>query len=354
MDQLTPGEKAYFESGGQDAAALLAENPTAASTPGQLESSSADGAAVPDAAAAAAAPPEAPEPGEEEIAAPDGKGRRRVVDSRALKAEREERRKLQAELQAERDLRARVDERLKMLSEAVSQPDPQEPATPETPEAPIDPNQDIFGAFAQQQREMAKLRETLTSLQSGQSEIVQQTQAERQTASMISTYRRDAEVFRAQKPDFNSAYNFLLDVRGKQFRAMGYDENEIPGMLYGEEMSLAQRALGMRQSPAAQIYALAQSMGYAPQPAQQSAAPAAGSQRTSAPAAPTVPSVTAEIDRIKAGQASSRSLSAGGGAAGEELSLEALADMPMEAFARFMNTPGNRQRVEAALGRRSA
>lgn len=360
MNALTAGEKAYLDSGGQDASALLAENagttqPADTVAPVEPVAPLAAEAPLPGVAPQDPQTPDHPELGEEEIAAPDGKTKRRVVDSRALKAEREQRRAAETALREERELRARIDERLKMLSEAVSQPEPQAQIEPEAPEAPIDPEQDIFGAYKQQQRQLAKLMDTITSLQAGQSEMRQQTQEERQTSSLISNYKRDAASFKAQKADFDDGYNFLLTKRGEQLKAMGYADSDIATMLYNEEMSLAQRALSMGQSPAAQIYGLAQSMGYQPrQAAPAGGAPAAAGGRPAAAPATPVPSVTAEIDRIKAGQASSRSLSSGGGAAGEELSLEALADMPQKQFEAFMNVPGNRERVEKALGSRAA
>jgi hypothetical protein len=359
LSDLTPGEKQYLESGGQDAAAFLAENastttsePVVPSVPaapiGAGSGEPPPAPSFPAEAATEPAAPEAPEPGEEEIPAADGKSKRRVVDSRALREERTKRQTLENELRAEREMRARIDERLKLLTSVVEQPEPV--AQPEAPEAPIDPEADIFGAYRQLKKELEEIKASTTEMQS-------QTQVERQTSAMVTTYRQDAAQFRAKQSDFNDAYNFLLQKRGEQLRALGYGEPEIATSLYNEEMNLAQRALSLRQSPAQQLYALAQSMGYAkaPQPASPAPAPSPVQPAPqSAPVAPQVASVTAEIDRIKAGQNASRSLSQGGGAAGEELSLETLSNMPMAEFQKFMDIPGNREKVEIAMGRRAA
>jgi len=352
VSELTPGEKAYMESGGTDAAALLAENPAVtpaepvAPAPAVEKPSAAEVPVASAAEAPAAVAPEAPEAGEEEIPAADGKTKRRVVDSRALKAEREARKAAEAELTRYRENYTRVDERLKMLSEVVSQPDA--PAAPEPDEAPIDPEQDIFGAYRQLQKQLEQIKSSTTEMRT-------QTETERQTNALVSTYRQDAAAFRQATPDFNDAYNFLLDKRGQQLKALGYGDAEIATALYNEEINLASRALSMRQSPSQQLYALAQSMGYAKAAPVAPAAQAAPAT-TAVPAAPVAaaPSVTAEIEAIKAGQNTSRSLSSGGGAAGEELSLEALANMPDKEFAKFMEKPGNRERVEIAMGRRAA
>lgn len=357
LQELTAGEKQYMESGGLDVAALLAENPPAAPAADPIVPAAPAAPAAPaiDPAAAAPAAPAVPaaepaEPGEEEIAAPDGKTKRRVVDSRALKAEREARKAAEAELTRYRENYTRVDERLKMLSEAVSQPDPATVAPAPEEDAEIDPEQDVIAAVKQ-------IGKTLKNIQTQTTDMRAQTDAERQTASLVSTYRQDSATFRQQTPDFMDAYNFLLAKREAQLKALGYGDNDIRVTLYNEEMNLASRALNMGQSPSQQIYALSQSMGYtkaAPVAPAASPAAAGAPAAPAAPAAPQAPSVTAEIDRIKAGQATSRSLSSGGGAAGEELSLEALANMPDKEFAKFMAIPGNREKVEMALGRRAA
>jgi hypothetical protein len=357
--ELTAGEKAYLESGGTDTAGLLAENPTPAAGTTEapvvhkIEPDKPAPVAAEKAAEPIAAPVEPPEPGEEEIPAADGKTKRRMVDSRALKAEREKARGLEAELQKERDTRARVDERLKMLSEAVTAAEP----TAEKVEAPVipDPEQDIFGYAKYLAAELETLKRSQTQAQT-------ETAEQRQTAAVVNTYQRDAATFRVKQPDFNDAYNFLIGVRKQQLEAQRYSPEDVQKWLYTEEMNLVQRAIEGKSSPSQDIYNLAKSMGYAPKAAPTAipaipaaaAAPAAAMPQA-APAAPlTAPSVTEEIDRIKAGKAASMSLSNGGGGGAEEMSLEWLANAPAKEFAAFMDKPGNREKVERALGKKAA
>lgn len=357
--ELTAAEQAYLNSGGTDAAGLIAENPAPAVVQSEPVTEHRIEAEAPAAAAAAAevkpaaaaepvsAAADAPEPGEEEVPAADGKSKRRMVDSRALKAERTARAAAEAELKTERETRARIDERLKMLSEAVTSAEPaaQEAVAPAIP----DPEQDIFGYAKYLATELEKLK---TSQHQSQTESAE----ERQTRAVVSTYVRDRDAYVAKQPDFMEGYNFLLNTRKSQLEMQGYSPDEVNQWLYKEEMDLVGRALQAKKSPSEQMYALAKSMGYAPKaapaPAAGGVAPAAAAAAKPAPAAPLVaPSVVEEIDRIKAGKAASMSLSNGGGGGAEEMSLEWLANAPDKEFAAFMDKPGNREKVERAMGK---
>ena len=340
LNDLTDGEKAYLESGGTDTAGLMAENPDAGVSADQVTEHKID-ADKPIAAATEAktqvAPADLedhPDIGEEEVTAADGKTKRRMVDKRALKAERERSKALEAELGKFKENYSRVDERLKMLSEAVTASDPASQAV----EAPVipDPEQDIFGYAKYLATELEALKASHGAAQA-------ETQEERQTRAVISTYTRDRDVFVQKQPDFMDGYNFLLGTRKAQLELQGYSPEEVSRWLVKEEMDLVNRSLQNKVSPAQTIYGLAKSMGYAPKAAVP-AVPAAAAK-------PAAPSVTDEIDRIKRGQAASMSLSNGNGSAGEELSLEWLANLPMKEFEAFMSKGTNRERVEQAMGR---
>lgn len=369
---LTPGEQAYLNSGGADAAALEAENEPKPETPAPAvdapkpDAKPVDGAPPP--AAPVAATPE-PEPGEEEIAAPDGKTKRRVVDSRALKSEREKRHAVEAELAKERETRTRIDERFKILNEAISRP---EPAAAPQPEEIPDPEKDIFGYANYLGKELAALKEAR-----GQDK--EQTEEERAAIRTISTYQQESARFAAKIPDFKApreiaetdpdkardyAYDYLFQVRRRQLEMQGYAPHEVDHWLYVEEMNLVDRAMKAGRSPAQQIYEIAKTMGYAPKPPAAAPAPAvpaaanghaAGTNGRAAPApplgalAPPTESVTAEIDRIRNGQAAARSLSNGGGGGVPAFTLESLVNMSDGEFTRMFTDPVKREQAEKIL-----
>lgn len=367
--ELTAGERAYLESGGSDATALMAENPPAAPG-GDTPAAAAAPAAAPAPgataapAAAAAAAPEAPELGEEEIPTHDGKGKRRMVDSRALKEERTLRRAAEEEAKKERDLRARVDERLKLLSEAIAQPDPATaPAAAAAPVGPPEVEADVFGAVKYVIDELTGLKKSMTARE-------QTAEEERVRNEAIATARFDRRAFEQKQPDFTAAYHHLLNTRGRQLEIQGYNKDEIKQWLYTEELDMIMKALKAGKSPAERLYELSKTMGYVPAAPAAAAAPANGAAAAPAAAAAAAAApapangaakppagglgtVTEEIERIAAGQRASRSLSNGGGGPGEELSLETIANMPDKEFERLMADPAKREAVERAMGKRN-
>lgn len=353
MTELTAGEQAYLDSGGENAAGLIAENPTPViekveTTEHKIETDK----EVPVAEVKVETPAAEPtEPGEEEIPAADGKSKRRMVDSRALKAERTARAAAEAELRTERETRARIDERLKMLSEAVSSAEPV--AEPVNAAVPPDPEQDIFGYAKYLAEQLEALKGTVAGAQQETAEDRAARAEEVRTRNVITAYRNDANQFKTKQADFDDAYNFLMGLRKTQLEAQRYAPEEVNKWLQVEEMNLVQRAFESNSSPSADIYNLAKSMGYAAKAAPVAQAVAEPVQAKLAPAAPlaAVASVTDEIDRIKAGKQASMSLSNGGGGGAEEMSLEWLANAPLKEFQAFMDKPGNREKVERAMGK---
>lgn len=382
IGSLTEAEQKYLSSGGTDSAGLVTElQSTTALTPPETKAEPAAPVKVDDKAAPAAAPaagdkpaaaaPAADEPevGEEEVATPDGKGKRRMVDSRALKEARKRAQALETKLQEEQTARAKdnearavVNERLRLLTEAVQTAPAADAAAAAEPEVP-DPEKDIFGF-------VAHLRKNVEELTGKIGQMTEQTVEERQQAATIRNYFQDSATFTQQNPDFRDAYNHLFGLRKRQLEIQGYTPEQVNKFIFDEEMNHVQRSVAANRSPSAGLYELAKLAGYAPKPpaptpgdaaalaaaaaAGNGAAPANGHAAAPAAPAPAAPapapaSVSDEVDRIRAGQAASRSLSQGAGGGGDELSIEALANMPMAEFEKLVRSKAGA--VERALGR---
>jgi hypothetical protein len=343
-DGFTPAEQAYFASQGQDVDGLLDDTGSTAPDTG-----GADPVVDPKVDTAAIVDPAADPFDELEKVATDNRGKtgkvipeanfRAVSEKYKLtKSERDELRErvksfedrtksIEGELAKEREMRTRIDERLKLFNEVIA---PQAAGEPAPPAEMPNPEEDIFGAF----KWAADRIKQLEGQTSQTSQTLQDTAAE---TNLRTTYQADAQRFARETPDFLNAYNHVNRVRDQMLESIGYnDPNQRAQIRMDEERALVAQALQAGKSPAATIYGVAKSLGYA------KAAPAAEPTPTvpgaqAAPATPAAPSVTEEIERIAKGQAASRSLSSAGGAPAGAMTVEVLANMTepeFEAYAR--------------------
>lgn len=276
----------------------------------------------------------------------------RVSLGKYLRTE-ERAKKLETELTTERERVARFDERMKILSEALSTPKGEKPEAAVNDDPEPDKEADIYGHNAWLSRQLAKTNERLNQFQQG-------TQAQQADASIADAYQSDAQSFMAKEPNFGAAYKHLMQSRGIEMAMYWFGKDvtdpevrltqqevaQINAGVVAEEKQLAAAALRAGQSPAQRIFAMAKARGYRPAapaaaPAANGAAPAGG--RPTASAQPPVAAVLApkvnvkdEIDRIKNGQDAAVSLSTGGGAPANRLTPAKLADMPQDQFNELM------------------
>lgn len=305
-DELTPEDRAILDGG----------------TPPAPDNS---GGAPPEKAASADPPkePEAPDlskddDGEESVEV-ENKGR--FVRHGAFHAERERRKALEKELGDIRDKYARGDERLRLLSEALAQPKPQQQE--QNPAEMPDPEQDIFGAL----KWLADQQRAVTERVNGTSQRVEASDAETQIKS---AYVNDVRAFVGQAPDFGDAYQFLLQGRDAELQAMGVaDPAERAQMIQDEEKWIVVRALKAQSSPATAVYNLAKARGY-----KKAEAPPANGQQAAQPAAPNNGAAAEKIATIAKAKEATRSLSNVGGSPGvDALTMEALASMSEDEYA---------------------
>jgi hypothetical protein len=320
-------------------------------------------------------------PGEEDKPPP-----RRVAYGKFQRVENAKK-KAEADLKAEREARqkdaeerARLDERLKLINEAL-QPRAEDAKAKAAAEDPApDPEADIFAYVAWQGRQIERLNTTIQDIQQGG-------QQRDDESAIAQTYVSDAEQFAGREPNFIPAYQFLMQSRtlelaqyffGKDLtdpetpRLTGQEYNRIKTTVADEERQLAKEAIRAGQSPAARVFSLAKARGFrpgaprsadpAPDPAAAAAAAAAnGGAKTNgtaapagnggtaapgslavgaaapAPGAPAKPSVKDEIEKIRQGTEASVSLSQGGGAPTSPMTPERLANMPQHEFEALMD-----------------
>jgi hypothetical protein len=179
------------------------------------------------------------------------------------KSEPSEADRYRTELAQEREMRVRTDERLKLLAEALSpqQQADERQAVREDPRP--DPERDVFGYMAWQERRSQRLEQALAETQQAFVQHHNQINGERAAQQFISAYRQDAVNFARQTPDFREAYQYILADRDRELQEMGYtDPNQRLQIITAEERDLVTRNLQNRRSPAAAIYALAKGRGF--------------------------------------------------------------------------------------------
>lgn len=195
----------------------------------------------------------------------------RVVSVKALQEERAKRQAMERKLA---ELEARLNQ--------PPQPAPQEQANDE-PDPETDPIGYLKHIKAEHERRKAMEAET----------------AEEQR--LMAAYRADAASFKQEAPDFQDAYNYLIQSRVQELQAIGTDPAEIPSIIKNDELGIAARARALGTNAAQIAYSFAKARGYTgPKPAEQTPAPAP---------------IVAQPDMQKARQAVAATAAAGGKAA---------------------------------------
>lgn len=241
--------------------------------------------------------------------------------------------------------RARIDERLKIINEALTTPAPavEEPVVDQDPEP--DPEVNIFEYVKWQGRQLNREREARTGLE-------QSWKDEREEGQMASSYRQDANRFASSEPNFGRAYHFLLSLRQNQLKAGGWtDQTKIDQQIVKEERGLVRNALKENASPAQRLFEMAKAAGFVPPaPVEQARMtddgarePVAAAAKPPVPGTPLgemakpaakagIPTVSEQVALAAQGAEAALSLSSAGGAPVEQLTAAKLLSMDEDAF----------------------
>lgn len=223
-------------------------------------------------------------------------------------------RNYKAAMREEREKRKATDQKLEQLNQAFNRV--------------IDQTkwQQMQAMQAQQQREPSFEEDPLNSLNLRQSKLEQalshQYQLEqrrqqeehlinRQT-QFINTYKAHAEDYAQKNPEFTEAYNFLNKHRLEEHLAAGYTRDAANQILNEEEMAIVANAFKEGVNPAERIFKIAQMRGF--------------KQATK--------TNDQKINQLERGMNASKSLSSPGGKTDKGLTLEDVAAMNDEEFAK--------------------
>lgn len=188
------------------------------------------------------------------------------------------------------------------------------------PAGPPSPEEDIFGAVKHVGETVAQMQKAAADAKAAQ-EATEKTASEQKV--FVDKYRKAADEFEQVNPDFKEAYNFLLNSRAAELKAIGYDTPEtLHNALIADEMAIAQMAFERGKSPAEMLYNLSKQRGY----------------KQEAAADPNKGKAAEKLETIERGQAANKSLSNAGGSSGDpEMTAEALIAMSSEDFEAWTN-----------------
>jgi hypothetical protein len=271
--------------------------------------------------------------GKDVIDAATGKPQKRVSFHKFQRLQNQFK-ELEGKLANTAEERARIDERLKIISEALATPPPADPSTQVDDDPEPDMEGNIFEWAKWSKRQNQNLAESFNQFKEA-------TTQREQDVAMADTYRQDANRFARTEAHFGASYHFLLNLRANQLRAAGWnDETKISQQIVKEEKGLVRTALDEGVSPAQRIFEMAKSAGFTPKPVAAPPAPVVPgtplgqkpAAAAPAPAAGGVPSVSEQVALAAKGTEAATSLSNTGGAPMEQLTSAKLLSMPEEEF----------------------
>jgi hypothetical protein len=354
---LSPGEEAFLASRGANAEALVAENPDIKSgyDPG-------DGKPFVEAERTVETPQETltVEQGGQELQI-DSQGHPKRVTYNKYRQAQERIAELEAENRARAEREVVLDERLRLINEALTE-DNAAQVVDEDP-AP-DPMLDAYAYMEWQTRQRERDRAEFDQYK--QQQNVQQEQ--QQLAAICAN---DVQNFSQRQPLYPVAYRYLMEHRFRELRTnhpeLSDEQRRV--MLGQEEAHLAQTAVAAGLSPSHRIWELARGRGFDSWLAQQQngngAAPAYAPAAYTPPAyatnggayAPAAPSggqsAVQQVEAINRGQQAARSLSNAGGASINAFSARDLATMTDDEFAAVFNrlqVSGNKAKLRELMG----
>jgi hypothetical protein len=266
----------------------------------------------------------------------------------------------------EREERIKLNERTRLLLEAINTKQPAPAAQVEDKDPEPDKDSDPLAHLDWRNRQLEK---TVQELKSGRQQEQQISEAEREEREVYGTFSADIEREAATDPTFADAFVHLRETR---FRELGFIyadiditdtaqvatltgqeqaalSNNIKQAFYNEQIMVARGAMKAGKSPAKVVANLARARGFVPKAAAE-AVPAVvlANGKTAKPGNGAAPparveaapqgTVSDQLEQIRQNAAASRSLSDAGGSPGGDLTPERLVAMDDDEFEQLVAT----------------
>ena len=199
----------------------------------------------------------------------------------------------------------RMEQRFQQLVESFQNPQPKPPSFEDDPLEAL--------RYETQQLKQYAIQHQQTEQQKYQQQQYQQFEQDFQRR-----YEKSAHEYVKQQPDFPKAYQFYNKDFYETLLEAGYESDQAKELMRQDEMAIAAKAFQDGVNPADRIYKLAHRRGYKVAQAQ---APKAEAKQS--------------IEQLEKGLQASKTLSNMGGKTESELTLEWIANMDDDEFAKF-------------------
>jgi hypothetical protein len=130
--------------------------------------------------------------------------------------------------------------------------------------APPDKTLDPLGYMTHQ---MEKLQAQIDAMTKAQTESQTQTQQQKDAEQFMNTIRSQVQAFEKATPDYQEAYKHLMNTRMQDFTDLGMTKEQIQQNLANEEMLITRQALAAGKNPAELVYSMAKRYGFKAAPA---------------------------------------------------------------------------------------
>lgn len=230
----------------------------------------------------------------------------KVVPYDALHQERQRRKELAAQVKAHEEKMRKMEETFQRFVQQSQQPQEKAPSYDENP----------LEALRHEQEQLKKYIADHNAYLTKQHQTFESQQRQQQFANQ---YQQSALEYLKDKPDFSDAYTYLVQTRGQEYIAAGYDLNQAKQLLHEDEMAIAAKAFQDGVNPAERMYNLAVTRGY----------------KKVEPVKENTQQAERKIEQMQQGLKQSKSLSNVGGKQEFNLTLESLVDMDDEDFSKY-------------------
>lgn len=206
-------------------------------------------------AAAAEQPAEKETPKAEEAPKPEIKDepdKQKFVPHQALHEERKRRQEVEANFRQLQQNQAVLEQRLQQLWQAAQ---PKQ----EVPNKEVDPLGYVDHTLNQTQAQLQQIEQWRQQ----QEAFAHQ---QRQAQQLASWAKNQASTFAADKSDFKPAYEHFIQLKSREFQAMGMPVDQIPHAVANFELGLFFQSAQTGRNPGEVIYEMAKSTGFQQKP----------------------------------------------------------------------------------------